>query len=386
MGRERERHKVPYGAVLTVKADQPSGRHHPGQLGSADPPHHHRVRRYTSSSRTSKEGRPWPNRWTMSPACPPGGDRPQAPWLRQGGAPAGQADRRQRPGGEDPGTDHSVAIGFQVGALIQVRDGQDVGPRRGAGAHSGRRPEDARHHRRSAARGRAVRGPQPKDKGTLAEMTGTISFGKETKGARCACRSPTRRQGLGRADPQGEERAGARGQVVNKGEHIVDGPADPQDILRLLGIEELARYIVDEVQDVYRLQGVKINDKHIGVIVRQMLRRVVVENPGETSYIAGRAGRALARSSTPTRQAQGRQDPGHLLQRAAGHHQGLAVDRLLHLRGVVPGDDARAHRGCHHGQARRAARPEGKRHRRSPDPRRYRSGLPPGAQGQGRHG
>jgi DNA-directed RNA polymerase subunit beta' len=75
--------------------------------------------------------------------------------------------------------------------------------------------------------------------------------------------------------------------VVNKGESIVDGPADPQDILRLLGIEELARYIVDEVQDVYRLQGVKINDKHIEVIVRQMLRRVQIVNAGDTHYIAG---------------------------------------------------------------------------------------------------
>jgi DNA-directed RNA polymerase subunit beta' len=77
------------------------------------------------------------------------------------------------------------------------------------------------------------------------------------------------------------------GQVVNKGEMIVDGPADPQDILRLLGIEALARYIVDEVQDVYRLQGVKINDKHIEVIVRQMLRRVQVVNAGDTGYIPG---------------------------------------------------------------------------------------------------
>ncbi|MEP6740118.1 MAG: DNA-directed RNA polymerase subunit beta', partial [Caldimonas sp.] len=77
------------------------------------------------------------------------------------------------------------------------------------------------------------------------------------------------------------------GQVVNKGESIVDGPADPQDILRLLGMEELARYIVDEVQDVYRLQGVKINDKHIEVIVRQMLRRVQITNPGDTAYILG---------------------------------------------------------------------------------------------------
>ncbi|MDA1587873.1 DNA-directed RNA polymerase subunit beta', partial [Bacillus cereus group sp. TH230-1LC] len=77
------------------------------------------------------------------------------------------------------------------------------------------------------------------------------------------------------------------GQVVNKGEHIVDGPADPQDILRLLGIEELARYIVDEVQDVYRLQGVKINDKHIEVIVRQMLRKVDITDGGDTSFIKG---------------------------------------------------------------------------------------------------
>jgi len=75
------------------------------------------------------------------------------------------------------------------------------------------------------------------------------------------------------------------GQVVNQGEMIVDGPADPHDILRLLGIEALARYITDEVQDVYRLQGVKINDKHIEVIVRQMLRRVQIVDEGDTRFI-----------------------------------------------------------------------------------------------------
>ena len=77
------------------------------------------------------------------------------------------------------------------------------------------------------------------------------------------------------------------GQVVNKGEIIVDGPADPHDILRLLGVEALARYIVNEVQDVYRLQGVKINDKHIEVIVRQMLRRVKIVDAGDTRFIVG---------------------------------------------------------------------------------------------------
>ncbi len=159
-----------------------------------------------------------------------------------------------------------------------------------------------------------------------------MSFGKETKG----------KVRLQITDPDGhvwEELIPKEknvlvheGQVVNKGEHIVDGPADPQDILRLLGIEELARYIVDEVQDVYRLQGVKINDKHIEVIVRQMLRRVVVENPGETSYIQGeqveRSEILQHQRGHPAR----RQDPRDLLQHPAGHYQGVAVHRLASSR------------------------------------------------------
>jgi DNA-directed RNA polymerase subunit beta' len=121
----------------------------------------------------------------------------------------------------------------------------------------------------------------------LAEVTGTVAFGKETKG----------KQRLEITDMDGNKHEFLitkdkqvlvhDGQVVNKGEMIVDGPADPQDILRLLGAEALARYIVDEVQDVYRLQGVKINDKHIEVIVRQMLRRVQVADAGDTAYIPG---------------------------------------------------------------------------------------------------
>ena len=77
------------------------------------------------------------------------------------------------------------------------------------------------------------------------------------------------------------------GQVVNRGESIVDGAVDPHDILRLQGIEALARYIVQEVQEVYRLQGVKISDKHIEVIIRQMLRRVNIADSGETGFITG---------------------------------------------------------------------------------------------------
>jgi len=121
----------------------------------------------------------------------------------------------------------------------------------------------------------------------LAEMTGTISFGKETKGKIRLQITDLEGKVWEELVPKEKNMLVHEGQIVNKGEVVVDGPADPQDILRLLGAEELARYIVDEVQDVYRLQGVKINDKHIEVIVRQMLRRVVVEAAGDSNYIVG---------------------------------------------------------------------------------------------------
>ena len=114
----------------------------------------------------------------------------------------------------------------------------------------------------------------PKDAGMLAEVTGTVSFGKDTKGKQRLVITDLDGVAHEYLIPKEKHVLVHDGQVVNKGEMIVDGPADPHDILRLLGVEALARYIVDEVQDVYRLQGVKINDKHIEVIVRQMLRRV----------------------------------------------------------------------------------------------------------------
>jgi DNA-directed RNA polymerase subunit beta' len=205
-----------------------------------------------------------------------------------------------------PGTDHSVTIGFQVGALIQVRDGQDVGP----GEVLARIPVEGQKTRDITGGlprvAELFEARTPKDKGTLAEMTGTVSFGKETKGKVRLQITDPEGQVWEELVPKEKNILVHEGQVVNKGESIVDGPADPQDILRLLGIEELSRYIVDEVQDVYRLQGVKINDKHIEVIVRQMLRRVVVENVGRvrTTSLASRS--SAPRSSTPTRHCRPR--------------------------------------------------------------------------------
>jgi DNA-directed RNA polymerase subunit beta' len=287
-GRERERHKVPYGAILSVKADQTikAGT----ILANWDPLTRPIITEYAGTVRFEnvEEGLTVakqldevtglstlvvidPKRRGAAKVI-----RPQVKLIDAAGKEV-----------KIPGTDHSVTIGFQIGSLIQVRDGMDVGP----GEVLARIPVEGQKTRDITGGlprvAELFEARTPKDKGMLAEITGTVSFGKETKGkVRLQITDPEGKV-WDELIPKEKNILVHEGQVVNKGESIVDGPADPQDILRLLGIEELARYIVDEVQDVYRLQGVKINDKHIEVIVRQMLRRVVVENIGESTYISG---------------------------------------------------------------------------------------------------
>ena len=287
-GRERERHKVPYGAILTIKPDQSikAGT----ILANWDPLTRPIITEFAGQVKfenveegltVAKQVDDVTGLSTLVVIDPKrrGATKVVRPQVKLVDAKGQEV--------KIPGTDHSVTIGFQVGALIQVRDGQEVGP----GEVLARIPVEGQKTRDITGGlprvAELFEARSPKDAGILAEMTGTVSFGKETKG----------KIRLQITDPEGkvwEELIPKEknilvheGQVVNRGESIVDGPADPQDILRLLGMEELARYIVDEVQDVYRLQGVKINDKHIEVIVRQMLRRVVVDNVGDSSYIAG---------------------------------------------------------------------------------------------------
>ncbi len=287
-GRERERHKVPYGATLTVKADQTikAGT----VLANWDPLTRPIITEYAGTVKfenveegltVAKQVDEVTGLSTLVVIDPKRRGsakivRPQVKLI--------DADGKEV---KIPGTDHSVTIGFQVGALIQVRDGQEVGP----GEVLARIPVEGQKTRDITGGlprvAELFEARSPKDKGMLAEITGTVSFGKETKGkVRLQITDPEGKV-WDELIPKEKNILVHEGQVVNKGESVVDGPADPQDILRLLGMEELARYIVDEVQDVYRLQGVKINDKHIEVIVRQMLRRVVVENPGDSGYIAG---------------------------------------------------------------------------------------------------
>jgi DNA-directed RNA polymerase subunit beta' len=126
---------------------------------------------------------------------------------------------------------------------------------------------------------------KPKDLAVLAEIDGTVSFGADTKGKRKVIVTGTDSESREYLIPKARHVVVTEGDYVRKGEAIVDGAQNPHDILAIMGFVELARYLVDEIQEVYKLQGVKINDKHIEVIVRQMLRRAKVLEPGDTKYL-----------------------------------------------------------------------------------------------------
>ncbi len=287
-GRERERHKVPYGATLFVKdgmvikagtlvanwdpLTRPIITEYAGQIKFEN------VEEGVTVAKQVDEVTGLSTLVVIDPKRRGSAKvvRPQVKLLNEQGHEV-----------KIPGTDHAVTIGFTVGALIQVRDGQDVGP----GEVLARIPMEGQKTRDITGGlprvAELFEARSPKDAGMLAETTGTVSFGKETKGKVRLVITDLDGNSNEFLIPKEKNVLVHEGQVVNKGELIVDGPAEPQDILRLLGVEALARYIVDEVQDVYRLQGVKINDKHIEVIVRQMLRRVEIKDPGDTDYIAG---------------------------------------------------------------------------------------------------
>ncbi|HUW26881.1 MAG TPA: DNA-directed RNA polymerase subunit beta' [Gallionella sp.] len=288
-GREREHHKVPYGAMLTVKQDETV---RAGVLLATWDPHtrpiiteyagqvqFQNVEEGATVVRQIDEVTGLSTLVVIDPkrsTAQSKGVRPMVRLIDKAGHEVTLA-----------GTATPVSITFQTGCIITVEDGQLVG----IGDVLARIPQESSKTRDITGGlprvAELFEARVPKDAGTLAEVTGTVSFGKDTKG----------KQRLVITDVEGvahefliskEKHVLAHdGQVVNRGEMIVDGPADPHDILRLLGVAELARYITDEVQDVYRLQGVKISDKHIEVIVRQMLRRVQVSDPGDSRFIMG---------------------------------------------------------------------------------------------------
>jgi DNA-directed RNA polymerase subunit beta' len=289
-GRERERHKVPYGATLAVKdgAIVKAGQ----VLASWDPhtrpiitEHAGRIKfdnveEGVTAARQIDEVTGLSTLVVVDPkrrgSAQARGLRPQVKLLDDEGQEVRMA-----------GSELPVNITFQIGSIITVRDGQQVS----VGEVLARIPQETSKTRDITGGlprvAELFEARSPKDAGVLAEVTGTVSFGKDTKGKQRLVITDLDGVANEYLIPKDKHVMAHDGQVVNKGETIVDGPADPHDILRLLGVEALARYICNEVQDVYRLQGVKINDKHIEVIVRQMLRRVQIADAGESRFITG---------------------------------------------------------------------------------------------------
>jgi len=291
-GRERERHKVPYGATLTVTE---GAKVRAGQaLANWDPLTRPIITEYAGETRFEnvEEGVTVakqidettglsslvvidPKRRGTSATK---GLRPAVKLI----GPNGKEVKLATGTGDTP-----VNYTFQIGAIITVKNGQQVN----VGDVLARIPQESSKTRDITGGlprvAELFEARSPKDAGLLAEITGTVSFGKDTKGKQRLIITDFDGAAHEYLIPKDKHITVHDGQVVNKGEMIVDGPADPHDILKLQGMEALARYVIDEVQDVYRLQGVKINDKHIEVIVRQMLRRVSIVDPGESRFITG---------------------------------------------------------------------------------------------------
>jgi DNA-directed RNA polymerase subunit beta' len=186
-----------------------------------------------------------------------------------------------------PGTSIIVHYTLPAGAVVNVTDGVEV-----------KKADVLARIPQESSKTRDITGGLPrvadlfearktKDPAILAEKTGTVSFGKETKGKRRLVVTDNEGETKEILIPKWRHIAVYEGEHVEQGETIAEGELTPHDILRLRGVAELARYLVNEIQDVYRLQGVKINDKHIEVIIRQMLRKVEITSSGDTSYVKG---------------------------------------------------------------------------------------------------
>jgi DNA-directed RNA polymerase subunit beta' len=185
------------------------------------------------------------------------------------------------------GTDVAAHYFLQAGSIVQMQDGQDVQ----VGDVLARIPQESSKTRDITGGLPRVadlfEARKPKEPAILAEVSGIVSFGKDTKGKQRLVITQVNGETHEELIPKWRHVIVFEGEQVEKGETIVDGEPNPHDILRLLGVEALDAYLVKEIQDVYRLQGVKINDKHIEVIVRQMLRKAEITDPGDTRLLRG---------------------------------------------------------------------------------------------------
>ncbi|MCG8040046.1 MAG: DNA-directed RNA polymerase subunit beta', partial [Candidatus Thiodiazotropha endolucinida] len=289
VGRERERYKVPYGATLQVEEGTAVDG---GQIVANWDPHTHPVVTEVEGvlrfvdfvdgvtvQKKTDEVTGLSSLEVIDPKQRPAAGKDIRPMVKL-------VDDKEKDL-NIAGTDIPAHYYLPANAVVNVQDGANVG----VGDILARIPQESSKTRDITGGLPRVadlfEARKPKDPAILAEATGTVSFGKDTKG----------KQRLIITDPDGEQHEELipkwrhvnvfEGEQVVKGEVISDGELNPHDILRLKGVTDLAEYLVKEIQDVYRLQGVKINDKHIEVIIRQMLRKVEVSASGDSRFLKG---------------------------------------------------------------------------------------------------
>ncbi|NOX70890.1 MAG: DNA-directed RNA polymerase subunit beta' [Gammaproteobacteria bacterium] len=288
-GRERERYKVPYGATITVKDGDAVK---PGQVVATWDPHTHpvvtevagklRFEDFVDGITVTEQLDEFTGLTSivvLDPKQRVGSAKELRPVAKLIGADGNELCFAN--------TEIPAVYALPAGAIINMSDGAKVA----VGDVIARIPQ-------ASSKTRDITGGlprvadlfearKPKEPAIMAEHTGTVSFGKETKGKRRLVLTDESGESFEKLIPKWRHLNVFEGEQVVRGEVIADGEPTPHDILALQGVEALSGYLIREIQDVYRLQGVKINDKHIEVIIRQMLRKVLVVTPGDSNFLRG---------------------------------------------------------------------------------------------------
>jgi len=289
VGRERERYKIPYGAVITATDGQEI---QPGKIVAEWDPHTHPVITEVAGTvqfsdiveggtvdRVVDEITGLTNYVIADQKMRGSIAKDMRPMVKLVDAKGKEL--------KIPGTDQTAHYLLPPKAVINVTDGAEVN----VGDVIARLAQESFKTRDITGGLPRVadlfEARKPKETAILAETTGTVSFGKDTKGKQRLVITNAEGERHEELIPKWRHITVFEGEHVERGESIVDGAPAPHDILRLMGVHALTNYIINEIQEVYRLQGVKINDKHIEVIVRQMLRKAEITDPGDTQFLKG---------------------------------------------------------------------------------------------------
>ncbi|HTV77308.1 MAG TPA: DNA-directed RNA polymerase subunit beta', partial [Steroidobacteraceae bacterium] len=286
-GRERERYKIPYGAMISVKeGDQVAA----GQVVATWDPHTHPVITEVAGLVKFQDFIDGLTVTTQVDEVTGLSSTVVLDTKQRGGKDLRATIKLVNSKGKEvtfANTEIPAVYSLPAGALVALEDGARVS----VGDVIARIPQESSKTRDITGGLPRVadlfEARKPKDPAILAEKSGTVSFGKETKGKRRLIITSDDGEKYEELIPKWRQLNVFEGETVERGEVIADGEPNPHDILRLQGVEALANYLVREIQDVYRLQGVKINDKHIEVIIRQMLRKTEVQAAGETTLLRG---------------------------------------------------------------------------------------------------